>query len=234
MDDLFNIDQKFLRKGKASDAIKATLTELRSVVDKNIKDINNITFDERTNVLNKLAKEFFGAGKNIAAQSKQTRIDVEQAVELIGNAFSLFQALELPIPKDFFKPLQDLIKKGGEDSNKLLKEVPNLLINKKISPEVGAGNNFLKALGFNQSEITKEFHAINSVVDGEIKKLFNTIEAQVKSGSGNLTEGLAKSLNKVPELLRKIFNADNLKSLSIPDSQFKNRNCVTNYWNNIF
>lgn len=222
LDDLFNIDQKFLRKGKASDAIKATLTELRSVVDKNIKDINNITFDERTNVLNKLAKEFFGAGKNIAAQSKQTRIDVEQAVELIGNAFSLFQALELPIPKDFFKPLQDLIKKGGEDSNKLLKEVLNLLINKKISPEVGAGNNFLKALGFNQSEITKEFHAINSVVDGEIKKLFNTIEAQVKSGSGNLTEGLAKSLNKVPELLRKIFNADNLKSLSIPDSQFKN------------
>lgn len=221
LDDLFNIDQKFLEKNKAGKAIKATLAELRSVVNKNIKDINNITFDERTNVLNKLARAFFGAGEVIAVQSKKTRINIEQAVELIGKAFSLFQTLELSIPKDFFKPLQELIKKGGEDSSKLLKEVLNLLINEKISPEVGGGNNFLKALGFNQSEITKEFHAINSVVDGEIKKLFNTIEAQVKSGSGNLTEGLAKSLNKVPGLLQKIFSGDNLKGLGVQSGEVK-------------
>ena len=201
-------------KTNIAKGITSTFNLIKEDIQKGIVDVNNLTTDDRLNIIQKLeAKLNQGLTKSTVLHTYAA--DLEFTKNLILAILEDFYTRDVIPPQDFFKEFRTGLKASGALAKTELEKILNELtaINPQLAGDQKFLTNLLKNLGFKPTDIDSFFKTAESTLIKQLENLNNKLK---DAGTLNTAGFVSNNLVDVRKRLNELTSQEKLKTLIDP------------------
>lgn len=199
-------------------SIRERFAQIKEAVTTGVKDLNNITIDDRLDILKKLEK-VLNPSKQASGITQTFQFTVDQLKTAIIHILNVFHASNIQPPADFFKKYREDLRASGALTKNALNEIIKSLTTDfpSIKENPQFLHSLLRNLGFDQKSIDQELGILESSFIKRVKTLQDQLSTFKLATDKNLpSDDLAKVRRELDALTKTPVIKDLVDPASLP------------------